>query len=169
MCGYATYGSRSQRKSWAENALTGRKNRKEKYRDPSTGLHPFVRIIDASGNVYPQAQAFVAQVRQQLEAERERERQRRSRATVAHKQVSPGELKSIDVFRADPRYRGDGTRIDLAYAIYALSRGASEAQVEAAIRSRDLSHKGGERRQADYVQRTIRKALESGQARALGR
>ena len=33
------------------------------------------------------------------------------------------------------------------------------AEVEAAIRSRDLSHKGNERRQNDYVERTIKKAL----------
>jgi protein-disulfide isomerase len=56
-------------------------------------------------------------------------------------------------------YGGDGTRIDLAYAIYALSRGASEEQVKAAIRSRDLNHKGNDRRQDDYVDRTVKKAL----------
>lgn len=51
------------------------------------------------------------------------------------------------------------TRIDLAYAIYAIAHGHTEAEVEAAIRSRDLSHKGTERRQQDYVERTIKKAL----------
>ena len=70
-----------------------------------------------------------------------------------------GALKSIDVFRADPRYGGDGSRVDLAYAIYAFSHGASQWQVEASIGSRDLSHKGTERRQKDYIARTIRKAL----------
>jgi hypothetical protein len=50
-------------------------------------------------------------------------------------------LKSIESFRSNPGYGGDGTRIDLAYAIYALSRGVPE--VEAIIGSRDLSHKGG--------------------------
>jgi hypothetical protein len=73
----------------------------------------------------------------------------------------PENLKGIDVFRADARYGGDGTRIDLAYAVYALSHGASVEAVEAAIRSRDLSHKGNERRQTDYVGRTIRKALDT--------
>ena len=73
--------------------------------------------------------------------------------------VLPQDLKNIDVFRADARYGGDGTRIDLAYAVYALSHGASAAEVAAAIRSRDLSHKGNERRQNDYVERTIKKAL----------
>jgi len=70
-----------------------------------------------------------------------------------------GPLKSIESFRSDPRYGGDGSRIDLAYALYAFSRGASESQVEAAIASRDLSHKGTERRQKDYITRTVRKAL----------
>ena len=69
-------------------------------------------------------------------------------------------VKSIDEFRSDPRYGADGTRIDLAFAIYALSHGATTADVEAALRTRDLSHKGGEKRQADYVERTIRKALD---------
>jgi hypothetical protein len=63
------------------------------------------------------------------------------------------------VFRADSRYGGDGTRVDLAYAVYALSHGASAEEVVTAIRSRDLSHKGNERRQNEYVERTIKKAL----------
>jgi hypothetical protein len=149
--------------------LAGFTNRKEKYRDPDTGLHPFVKIVEANGAVYPEAQMLVADVRRRLEAERQRERERRSRGQGNEKQVAWSELKSIDAFRADPRYHGDGTRIDLAYAIYALSRGATEAQVEAVIRSRDLSHKGGERRQQDYIQRTVKKALESIRPHALGR
>jgi hypothetical protein len=149
--------------------LAGFTNRKEKYRDPVTGLHPFVKLIEASGNVYPQAQAFLTEVRRQLEAEREQTHERRSRTQATGPPPPPGKLKSIDVFRADSRYGGDGTRIDLAYAIYALARGVPEAEVAAAIRSRDLSHKGGERRQADYVQRTIRKALDSGRSHSLDR
>ena len=33
--------------------------------------------------------------------------------------------RSIESFRQNPAYGGDGTRVDLAYALYALSRGAS--------------------------------------------
>ena len=87
-------------------------------------------------------------------AEQEQLRQRAKAATIR-----PQDVKSIDVFRGDSRYGGDGTRVDLAYAVYALSHGASTADVEAAIRSRDLSHKGNERRQNEYVDRTIKKAL----------
>ena len=75
-------------------------------------------------------------------------------------------MKGIEAFRADPRYRGDGTRVDLAYAVYAVARGADVEDVRAALRSRDLSHKGSEKRQNDYIERTVRKALgRVGQAR----
>jgi hypothetical protein len=169
LCGDASYGTFTQYETRTEIGDTGRKNRKDKYRDLITGLHPFVKIVETNGKVYPEAERFVSDVRRLLEAERQRESERRSRAREISSSTAPGELKPIDLFRADPRYGGDGTRVDLAYAIYALSRGATESQVEAAIRSRDLSHKGGERRQVDYVHRTIRKALESGQGRSWGR
>ena len=137
--------------------LAGFANRKAKYLDASTGLYPFVRLIEAGGGAYPEAEPFLAGVKSDLErrhAEREQLRQRVNALTIR-----PQDLKSIDVFRTDVRYGGDGTRIDLAYAVYALSRGASAAEVDAVIRSRDLSHKGNERRQNDYVERTIKKAL----------
>jgi hypothetical protein len=137
--------------------LAGFANRKAKYLDASTGLYPFVSLIEAGGGVYPEAEPFLAAVKSDLErrhAEREQLRRRANALTIR-----PQDLKSIDVFRTDVRYGGDGTRIDLAYAVYALSHGASAAEVDAVIRSRDLSHKGNERRQNDYVERTIKKAL----------
>jgi len=137
--------------------LAGFANRKAKHLDASTGLYPFVRLIEAAGGVYPEAERFLTGVKSDLErrhAEREQLRQRANAITIR-----PRDVKSIDVFRTDVRYGGDGTRIDLAYAVYALSRGASAAEVDAVIRSRDLSHKGNERRQNDYVERTIKKAL----------
>jgi hypothetical protein len=138
--------------------LGGFTNRKEKYRDATTGLHPFVRLAEAAGLVYSEAERFLAEVRQGIE---NRHREERERREVRQSFRSPpiAAMKSIDVFRADPRYGGDGTRIDLAYAVYAIAHGQTETEVEAAIRSRDLSHKGSERRQQDYVERTIRKAL----------
>lgn len=148
--------------------LAGFTNRKEKYRNPETGLHPFVKLIEAPGIVYPEAGRFLAGVRKSVELEqRKNQRQRESVGTDrGHPETL---LKSIDVFRSDPRYAGDGTRIDLAYAIYALSRGASASEIEGAIRSRDLSHKGGDRRQREYVDRTIKKAFESTDGKGRGR
>lgn len=148
--------------------LAGFTNRKRAYRDAETGLHPYVKLIEASGTVYAEAGQFLCEVRDGIEAE-QRARQQQRRVLQPYAAGHLTELKSIESFRANPKYGGDGTRVDLAYAIYAASHGAGEAQIEAAIRSRDLSHKGGERRQADYVERTIQKAFETARNQCRGR
>jgi hypothetical protein len=205
--------------------LSGFTNRKSKYLNIVTGLYPFVRLTEASGQVCVQADAFLGSVKDKLardKAEREKLRQQTDRRAVwkyhqpggygyvipvpclilgktqsrtrirvmtksgefqerlvapenlrsatkedvqAHggiyaklSQQDRTKLKTIEAFRSNPRYGGDGTRIDLAYAVYALDHGVSAADVASAIRSRDLSHKGNPRRQDDYVERTIKKA-----------
>ena len=135
--------------------LSGFTNRKPKYQDLTTGLYPLVRLIEAEGKVYPRADHFLASVRRSIE-ERLQARERLRLQTTTP--PIGWQRKTIDSFRSDPRYAGDGNRIDLAYAVYALSHGAIEAEVAAAIRTRDLSKKGAEHRQQDYVERTIRKA-----------
>lgn len=153
----AAYLSFSSEASCTGKCDFGRKNRKGKYRDATTGLYPFVKLAEAGGAVYPEAGRFLKEVAQGIENRHREERERREFPPSLYSRVPA--IKSIDVFRADPRYGGDGTRIDLAYAVYAIAHGRAEAEVEAAIRSRDLSHKGSERRQHDYVERTIKKAL----------
>ena len=112
-------------------------------------------LRQANGLPYPEADRFIAQIEQQLDRDRqERERRR----TAMSRERCSGALRGIDSFRTNPTYAGDGTRIDLAYAIYALAHGVPDAQIEAAIHSRDLTHKGNEKRQAEYVERTLRKA-----------
>ena len=75
-------------------------------------------LSQANGLPYPEADQFIARTERQLDCDRqERERRR----TAAPRQEPPGVLRSIDNFRANPRYADDGTRIDLAYAIYALA------------------------------------------------
>jgi hypothetical protein len=147
--------------------LSGFANRKTKHYDVATGLYPFVKVIECRGIVYRAAEKFLGEVVSTIEEQRQAEvgqRAARGRKSQSH----PGPLKSIDDFRGDPRYGGDGKRADLAYAVYAFSHGQTEAHIDAAIRSRDLSHKGSERRQEDYVERTIRKALTSSE-RGCGR
>ena len=135
--------------------LSGFENRKPQYQDVTTGLYPLVRLIEAEGKVYPRADRFLAIVRRSVE-ERLQARERLRLQTITP--PIGRQQKTIDSFRSDPRYSGDGNRIDLAYAVYALSHGATEEEVAAAIRTRDLSKKGAEHRQQDYVERTIRKA-----------
>jgi hypothetical protein len=146
--------------------LAGFTNQKEKHRQPN-GLFPFVRLIESSGLVYPSAGRFVDKIREHCAREQD-SRKKRDAAFAAVPMLSAAD-KSIESFRQNPAYGGDGTRVDLAYALYALSRGSSTEDVGAAIRSRDLSHKGSERRQDDYVERTIRKALALQHSQARGR
>ena len=140
--------------------LAGFTNRKAAHLDAASGLFPFVRLIEASGESYPEASRFLAAVRADLERERLDRERSRIRFAMTESNRRDG-LKSIDSFRTNTRYGGDGTRIDLAYAVYALSNGVPPREVESVLRSRDLSHKGNERRQNEYVERTIKKALAS--------
>jgi hypothetical protein len=161
------FGGDTKASDWRHfGRLAGFTNQKEKHRQ-SNGLFPFVRLIESSGVVYPAAGKFVDSIREQCA--REQDARKRRDAAFASVPVSSGADRSIDSFRQNPAYGGDGTRVDLAYALYALSRGVSAKDVGAAIRSRDLSHKGTERRQEDYVERTIRKALALQHSQARGR
>jgi hypothetical protein len=131
--------------------LAGFTNRKQKYQG-TYGDFPFVKIIgNWQAAAYTKAAEFLATIRK-LTAQRDAEL---ARSTMV---ISDRRLLSIDDFRANPTYAGDGNRIDLAYAVYALSHGLSTDSVTQAIRSRDLSKKGSESRQADYSARTIAKA-----------
>ena len=136
--------------------LAGFTNRKEKYKG-ADGLYPFVLLMEHPGIPYQNGSRFLSEIKVILEQEQEAKKQ--LAGTVMTGPHRPSILKSIDGFRHDPKYGGDGTRIDLAYAVYAFAHGASTLEVSAALRSRDLSHKGNEKRQEDYVQRTIQKAL----------
>lgn len=134
--------------------LAGFTNRKAKYQR-ADGLFPYVRLVAASGAVYPNADQFIAEIEKKLANDKERA----SEQAAKFAWNEPGAMRrTIEYFRSNPLYGGDGTRVDLAYAIYALSHGASEEQVRAAIRSRDLSHKGNDKRQNEYVDRTVKKA-----------
>ena len=139
--------------------LSGFCNRKEKYRQ-SDGLFPFVRLMEANQTVYPKATEFVTEVREKLESDRAVAEDRRQRVHSGRSQQS-SPLKSIEDFRNNPTYSDDGNRVDLAFAVYAVSRGMGEAEIRAAIASRDLSHKGNQRRQEEYVNRTVQKAIET--------
>lgn len=129
--------------------LAGFTNRKPDYRFDN-GLYPFVTVAGHNPRAYPQAVRFLQPVQVASES-----------LFAEYPPIgvsSGGALRSIEVFRADPKYSGDGNRIDLAYALYALSHGVTADAVCAAIRTRDLSKKGCESRQYEYARRTVEKA-----------
>ena len=140
--------------------LAGFTNRKAKYMNES-GLFPFVRLIEAPGVEYPEGERFAAA----LSTQRDRDLRIRERQYSSLKTGAENPAKGIEDFRVNPRYAGDATRVDLAFAIYALSHGATGDQVAAVLRSRDLSHKGDEKRQNQYVDRTVAKAFKATECR----
>lgn len=131
--------------------LAGLTNRKSKYQEPN-GQFPFVRLLDGSpGLVYSTAAAFLKEVHASLT---------RVRPAGSPLQTGTNGCRlTIADFRARPEYGGDGNRVDLAYAVYALAHGAPETAVRASIASRDLAKKGDERRQDAYIDRTMQKAI----------
>ncbi len=140
--------------------LAGFTNRKEKYRQED-GRYPFVRLVDAK----PQCVCSEAVwLRTAIQPERKNDNCGNGAASaVASRNGSSKRrhLKSIEDFRSNPKYSGDQSRTDLAYAVYAVSNGVGEEELREALRSRDLTKKGGPMRQQDYVERTIRKARMS--------
>jgi hypothetical protein len=133
-----------------------------------TTRYPFVRLVEAFGVVARESERVMADAKDRLEDERVVRVRLQAEARMRAQRQGTANIKGIDQFREDARYGGDGTRVDLAYAVYALAHGAGQADVEATLRSRDLSHKGNEKRQRDYIERTVRKAtvtLESSRER----
>jgi RepB DNA-primase from phage plasmid len=137
--------------------LAGFTNRKSNRRQDN-GLYPFVHLIEWTGIVYSRAGEFVAQLRKEVVNQAEARALLREQLGRLRNTARESPRLTIDDFRLSPKYQGDGNRIDLAYAIYALSHNVPEEEIRAAIGSRDLRKKGLERRQRDYINRTLEKA-----------
>ena len=135
--------------------LAGFTNQKEKRRLPN-GLAPFVKLREASGRTYQKASEFLREIVALVERETAERANQRAVATP-----SPAiTTKPPSAFHDDPRYGGDLHRADLAWAIYAASRGFSEQKIrDEILYARDLSKKGRPARQIAYAERTAAKAI----------
>jgi hypothetical protein len=144
--------------------LAGYTNRKPQYEND--GLFPYVKLREASGSVYKQAGAFIAEAGEQWKRELERREAYRVRAADTARPY-----KTIEQFRNNPAYAGDMHRADLAYAVRATYDGVSRAEIARAIGTRDLAHKGTPLRQEGYIERTLEKAAEivRGKGRGISR
>jgi RepB DNA-primase from phage plasmid len=126
----------------------------------ASGLQPFARLLEASGQVYRQAPVFIAEVRAALAGEV---------VTVGggdQDGVGQGApelppIKPLAEFHDDPRYDEDLHRADLAWARHAAAMGLSDSEIRAAImEARDLAKKGSIKRQREYAERTAGKAMK---------
>ena len=63
-------------------------------------------------------------------------------------------------FHGDARYGGDFHRADMAWAKHAAGYGLTAEEIrDTILGARDLSHKGGHKRQREYAERTAEKAV----------
>jgi hypothetical protein len=125
----------------------------------ASGLQPFARLLEASGQVYRQAPVFIAEVRAALAGELlDKIGSAMDRAGQGGSALVP--LRALEEFHSDPRYGGDLHRADLAWARHAAAMGLSAGEIRAAIlEARDLAKKGSLSRQREYAARTAGKAL----------
>jgi RepB DNA-primase from phage plasmid len=137
--------------------LAGFTNPKPERQLPS-GMRPFARLRSAKGRVYSRAAEFLALIKTNLDHREERgeEPQKRRRRHVARSGVIP-----LQEFHTAPAYGGDLHRADMAWAKHAAGRGLTLEQIkDVLLNGRDLSKKGGRKRQLEYAERTARKAIE---------
>jgi hypothetical protein len=126
----------------------------------ASGLQPFARLVEATGQAYQQAGRFIAEVRAAMASEAVSAQAAVSNNAVGQGAQPPPALKPLAEFHTDPRYGGDLHRADLAWARHAAATGLSASAIRSEIlRGRDLSKKGDPRRQQDYAERTAAKAL----------
>lgn len=131
--------------------LAGFTNRKEKYRSPN-GNYPYVRVNESYiHHSYLTAGDLLSRIAIELRSDT-------TPVCTGTEPLPDRRFLTIDTFRANPKYGGDGNRIDLAYSVYAVTHGISEVAIANAINSRDLSKKGQPNRQQAYTSRTIAKA-----------
>ena len=126
----------------------------------ASGLQPFARLLEASGQVYRQAWMFVAEVRAVIAGEMVSKTGGSDTEGIGQDALESPPLRSLEGFHNDPRYGGDLHRADLAWACQAAAMGLSTMEIRAAIiEARDLSKKGQPRRQREYAARTAGKAV----------
>jgi hypothetical protein len=137
--------------------LAGFLNQKSNRRLPN-GLQPLVVLRESSGAVFAEACQFRDEVHRMVE----RAGLRRVERLHAWSSLDRHATRTVADFHQHPRYRGDLHRADMAWASYAARHGISAAEITTAIcRARDLSKKGGPRRQFAYAERTAAKAISS--------
>ncbi len=137
--------------------LAGFTNQKPKRR-LRNGLQPFVRLHQCEGRSYNAAREFLEDVKSLAHKASEQP----SAQKISRRTSTEDSVRWLTEFHRNPRYGGDLHRADLAWALYAASRGLPEQQIrDEILHARDLSKKGGPERQLDYARRTAIKALRT--------
>lgn len=119
-----------------------------------SGMQPFARLHEATGKVYTQALDFVRTLRAEME------RKTGEFQTAEGEGAKERGLRRLMEFHGDAHYGGDLHRADMAWAKHAAGHGLTVEEIrDTILGARDLSHKGGLKRQREYAERTAEKAV----------
>ena len=154
----ARFGGDRSSADWRHfGRLAGFINQKPNRRLPN-GLQPVVLLRESWGAEFAEACRFQVEVDRMVE----RARLRRLAGLRVCSSSDRHATRTLADFHQHPRYRGDLHRADMAWASYAARHGVSATEITAAIcGARDLSKKGGMRRQFAYAERTAAKAISN--------
>ena len=132
-------------------------NRKPQHRNPQ-GLYPFTVLRAATGDVFPEADAFrvrMLTLQQKAEAERTALRLSFAARPVGRCAVPV----TLSRFRSSLHYQGRPAAADMAFCIAAVAQGWTESDIAAALSRDYLSRDNSRSRQAAYIRRTLSKAM----------
>src|SRR5580704_3315691 len=140
--------------------LAGFTNRKPERLLPN-GLAPFVSLRQFEGRTYDAARVFLEEVKSLAD----RAVAERASPTTSRPALNGNPVQPLTEFHHSARYDGDLHRADMAWALYAASRGLPEQQIrDDILHARDLSKKGRIQRQINYAERTAIKALRTAES-----
>jgi hypothetical protein len=139
--------------------LPGFTNCKTKYKGPN-GLFPFVRLSSCSGEQYPMAEQFIAEITKLYEAREQEREARRLQASLSPQRGPRLANLSLERFRISSVYHNRPAAADIAFCVAAYANGMSEDRIERALEDDYLSRDPSPSKRAAYIRRTMTKAKD---------
>lgn len=137
--------------------VPGFTNRKLKYRN-AAGLFPFARLLSHTGSSFTAATDFHRQLHD-LQQQMELDSARRRQVFTSLPSRSNRSL-SLPRYRESVRFFGRPAAADMAFSVAAVYQGMTEEKIAASLAQNYLSRDQSKTRQAAYIRRTIRKAIQ---------
>jgi hypothetical protein len=139
--------------------LPGLTNRKPAYQRED-GNYPFVLLRSSRSEPFPLATMFHMEITKHLQLLDEQQALAREelRQRLSHVRGREVRKRPLSHYRNLPKYHDDAKSADIAFCVFNLARGISEAELAADLESHYLSRNPDVRRRKAYIERTLRKA-----------
>jgi hypothetical protein len=139
--------------------LPGFTNRKPAYQGED-GNYPFVLLRSSHSEPFPLATMFHMEITKHLELLDEQQALAREemRQRLSHVRGREVRKRPLSHYRNLPKYHDDPKSADIAFCVFNLARGISEAELAADLESHYLSRNPDVPRRKAYIERTLRKA-----------